>query len=325
MTSAEPASAALAEAAEPKQIEMHVHSFGMRFHFTRLAGFDVFRYIDMAAAEGFTGVNVSANGPGYRDLGGTTPEHFERVRAHAEERRMRLELDTSDTRADNMRTMLGVAEACGADTLRVYTKYSGTLRELIDWSVRDLRDAADIAAARGVLIVIENHEEFQGDALAEIVGRIDSPWVRALYDYGNSQMVGEDPLVALHAMGPHVSRVHLKDHVIVADPRPRAPSTLAVQGVAVGDGLLPIIEQTLRLYDLGVRRFCFENVWGYTAPVRAAALPATPPFAMNHGHQFLDATALPAQQSIAGEAAAFRRGWDWLRGELTAAGFVIAR
>ena len=34
------------------------------------------------------------------------------------ERGMRLELDTSDTRVDNMTTMLRVAAACGADTLR---------------------------------------------------------------------------------------------------------------------------------------------------------------------------------------------------------------
>ncbi|HEY4332248.1 MAG TPA: hypothetical protein VGM78_06755, partial [Ilumatobacteraceae bacterium] len=98
---------------------MHIHSFSMRFHLSRLDGFDVFRYIDFARDEGFTGVNVSANGPGYRDLGGTTPKHFAAVRDHVRDSGLRLELDTSDTRAENLDRMLDVAAACGADTLRV--------------------------------------------------------------------------------------------------------------------------------------------------------------------------------------------------------------
>ena len=38
---------------------------------------------------------------------------------------MRVEIDTSDTRVENLTTMIDVAAACGADTLRVYTRYGG--------------------------------------------------------------------------------------------------------------------------------------------------------------------------------------------------------
>lgn len=314
-------------AAAPRRfIGMHIHSFSMRFHLAHLEGFDVFRYIDFARDEGFTGVNISANGPGYRDLGGTTPAHFTSVRDHVRDRGLRLELDTSDTRPENMDRMLDVASACGADTLRVYTKYVGAVRDLIEWTVRDLALAARRAAAAGVLIVVENHEDFQGEAIAEIVARVDSPWVRALYDYGNSQMVGEDPLVALAAMGQWTSRVHLKDHVVLVDQRPDTTSERVVQGVPIGTGLLPIIEQTRRLYDFGVRRFCFENVWGYVAPVTVPTinLPESRPFSMHHDHAFCDARTLPVADAIEGELAAFRHGWDWLRTNLHAAGFEIS-
>lgn len=195
---------------------MHVHSFGMRFHFQQ-PDFDVFDYIDLAADEGFTGVNISANGPGHRDLGGTTPEHLAAVREHAAGRGLRVELDTSDTAPEHLSTMIAVAAACGADTLRVYTRYDGALADIIERSVADLRAVVPAAADAGVLVVFENHEDFQGTAVAEILGRVDSPWVRALYDYGNSQMVGEDPFIALEAMAPFIARVHLKDHVLLVD------------------------------------------------------------------------------------------------------------
>ena len=62
-----------------KDIELHVHSFGLRFHFKHQPGFDVFRFIEVAAEQGFSGVKISANGPNFRDLGGKSPQHFERV------------------------------------------------------------------------------------------------------------------------------------------------------------------------------------------------------------------------------------------------------
>ena len=50
-----------------KSIEMHIHSFSLRFQFKYRSDFDVFAYIALAKERGFTGVNISANGLGYRD------------------------------------------------------------------------------------------------------------------------------------------------------------------------------------------------------------------------------------------------------------------
>ncbi|MEM7343980.1 MAG: TIM barrel protein, partial [Chloroflexota bacterium] len=180
-----------------KMIEMHIHSFSLRYHFQYKPNFDVFRFIELAAEEGFTGVNISANGPGYRDLGGTTASHFEQIRQTLSEYDMNCEIDTSDTRVDNLQTMLVVTEAVGANQLRVYTKYTGSLDELIAWTIRDLSAIAPLAEEKGITIVLENHEDFQGETIHHILSEVNHPCIRALYDYGNSQMVGEDPLVAL--------------------------------------------------------------------------------------------------------------------------------
>ena len=304
-----------------KVIEVHIHSFSMRYQFRYRDDFDVFSFIAFAEKAGFTGVNISANGPGYRDLSGTSPTHFQKVRECLQTHSMKCELDTSDTRVENLKRMLDVTQAIGAEQLRVYTKYSGTLSELIDWTVRDLRAVAPKAEALGINIVLENHEDFQGVTLANILGQVDHPRIRALYDYGNSQMVAEEPMIALEAMIDYITGVHLKDHVVI-----ERQGADFIQGVPIGQGFLPIMEQTDRLYQAGLRRFCFENVWGYVAPVvDGKALPKTPAFSKNHSHQHLNANDLGEADALAGELNAFKTAWSWLQENLEKSGYQIQK
>ncbi len=116
-----------------------------------------------------------------------------------------------------------------------------------------------------MIIVLENHEDFTGPELAGIVDRVNHPNLKILYDYGNSQMVLEDPIAALEAVLPHVLSVHFKDHVMI---RAEDAGQLTVAGVPVGDGFLPLAELTHRLLSHGLRRFTFENVWAYSAPIQ---------------------------------------------------------
>ena len=303
-----------------KSIEMHIHSFSLRFQFKYRSDFDVFAYIALAKERGFTGVNISANGPGYRDLGGTTPQHFASVWACLQEHTMACEIDTSDTRVDNLQKMLLVASQVGAQRLRVYTKYEAPLADQMDWTVRDLRAIAPEAERLGITIVFENHEDFQGAVISSILEQVNHPRIKALYDYGNSQMVGEDPMQALRAMQPYIDAVHVKDHVVLTNQ-----GQIWVQGVPMGQGLLPIMEQTQALYAGGLRRFCFENVWGYAARFKAGKLPTSAPFSTKHSHDFLNGALLPESEALEQEWQAFESGWQWYQRALRSEGFVIER
>lgn len=305
-----------------RSISLHVHSYSLRFHLRHrsVTGYDVFSYIDEMAQRGFTGVNVSANGPALRDLCGESPAHFAAVRSAVRDRGLRLELDTSDTRVEHMTRMLDIAAACGADTLRTYTKYSMPLHDTVAATITDLRAIGPIAEERGVLVVLENHEDFTGPVLAHILGEVDHPSVRALYDYGNSQMVGEDPFDALEAMAPFVARVHAKDHVVL-----RTVDGPMVQGVPFGSGRLDTLGTTDRLYAAGVRRFCFENVWAYAAPLRceASALPATPCFEWDDPGRYLVGDRLDPIAAVAQEREAFEVGLAAFRAMLERGGYVV--
>ena len=319
-------------------LRLYLHTYSLRFHFQLVPGYDVFAFIDRAVSEGFAGVCLSANGPGYRHLGGTTPEWFGRVRDRVRTEGLLCDMDTSGTSPDHLQTLLDVARAVGAQQVRTYTRHPGTPEEMVERTARDLIAAAPLAEAAGVRVVLENHEEFTGAEVAQVVTRVNSPWVGALYDYGNSMMIGEDPLTALEAMLPHIRAAHLKDHVMLAG-RDAPDGCLSVLGVPIGRGHLPIVEITHRLVQAGLDQIIFENVWAYRAPIRASrwtdlsrAQLGSGAFTFAHP-PFEEGTCLPdpgaladrdPQRLVALEDEALRGGLAWLRRRLKEAGVVLA-
>jgi sugar phosphate isomerase/epimerase len=251
-------------------IDLAVHSFTMWHHFRHAPGFDAIAYIDLMDSLGFTGINLSLNDANYRHLGGRQQELMDRVRERLARSGMSLEVDTSGTEPAHLRTLLGVAERMGVQSMRLYTRHTGTPDEMMEKTIADLRAVMPDAERAGIVLVIENHEDFTGPELAEIVEAVGHEKLKILYDYGNSQMVLEDPEAALDAVLPHVYSVHVKDHVMV---RPEHAGRLTVAGVAVGDGALPVRELTRRLLEQGLRRICYENVWAYSAPIREGRAP----------------------------------------------------
>ena len=97
-----------------------------------------------------------------------------------------------------------------------------------------LREAAPCAAAAGVRIAIENHQDFGS---AELVAFCEEagPSVGICYDTGNSFPVAEAPLDFTKTVAPHVAHVHLKDYrVQFTDEGYR------LIRCAIGDGAVPI-------------------------------------------------------------------------------------
>lgn len=313
------------------QVEPTIHSFGLWHHFAHKPGFDCLAYADLAADLGFKGISLSLNNANYRHLGGRETWRMDRLRAHLQELGFSLEVDTSGTDPAHMAELLGVARRMGASSLRTYTRHAGTPEEMMAATIRDLAAVAPVASELGIVIVLENHEDFTGPELARIVETVGHPALKILYDYGNSQMVLEDPEAALEAVLPHVHSVHFKDHVMV---RPEDAGQLKVAGVPVGEGALPLKRLTKRLLDQGLRRITFENVWAYSAPIRASRLPqagvtlgegaftfAVPPF--DPGHLLLEQSRLTARQLVDLEYKSLLRGATAFRKVLTELGCTL--
>ena len=55
-------------------VDLFLQSYCYRHHYLHQPGYDVFDFLDRAAADGYTGVSINMNGPNYRQLSGTSPD-----------------------------------------------------------------------------------------------------------------------------------------------------------------------------------------------------------------------------------------------------------
>ena len=296
-------------------MKRYLQSYSLRHHYAHAPGYDVFAFLERAAAGGYDGVSINVNGPGWRQLSGTSDEHVARVRRRLDELGLACDLETSGTGPDHLAELAGLCERLGAPRLRTYLRHQGEVAEQLARTTNDLRAAAPACAARGVAVLLENHEDLTGAEVAGIIAAVGHPAVGALFDYGNSMMVGEEPAAALAAVLPHVRSAHLKDHACVAG----AEDAPWVLGVPIGDGVLPVAALTAALADSPCEVVIVSNVWAYRAPVRSwrGGAPLGAGVFAVEGPPF-DPLLRPWQEQpperlVELEAAALERGEAWLR------------
>jgi hypothetical protein len=98
----------------------------------------------------------------------------------------------------------------------------------------------------------------------EVVRKVNSEYVGAHVDTGNSMMVWEDPIEAVKNMAPHAVSTHFKDQmVIVLNNRPM------IVGTPLGKGSIDCAECFRILAEQSpLRRINIEVCYGYIAPFR---------------------------------------------------------
>ncbi len=132
-------------------VKRYLQSYSLRHHYDHAPGYDVFAFLERAAAAGYDGVSINVNGPGYRQLSGTAPAHVARVRQRLDELGLGCDLETSgtapdasggaDRRSARRSARGGFAPTCG-------TRAASPTQ--VARTTADLRAAAPACAARGV-------------------------------------------------------------------------------------------------------------------------------------------------------------------------------
>lgn len=317
-------------------LKLFCHSFGFRFHYKYRAGFDVFAFIHKAAEMGFSGVNISAFPPDYPFLNGIGHAHVDAIRRRIEDAGLLIDIETSGTDPDYLARHVELAARLGAGHLRTYTRpQPGGAQEQVAKAIEGLRVAGPLARKAGIRLLIENHEDLAASEVAQILGQVGANDLGVLFDYGNSMLFMEEPLVSLAHLRGRIRTAHLKDHVVLPSGMVGNDQPLWV-GVPIGCGSLPVLETSLALLRSGVERICFENCWAYQASFRdrrgqaqmgegAFAYlrpPYDPAICLPDA---ADAESMGKLDFVALETDAINRSVVWLRDNFDAAGIRLAR
>lgn len=247
-----------------RTVRLALHTFSYEQHFLHKPGFDAHRFLAKASERAMAGVHISLNGYQFRCAGGTDPERLDEIGADARERGFFVECDTSGTDPDHLSQLARAARQLGADRLRTYTRHTGSPDDVRDATVADMRLAAPRVADEGICLLLENHEDFKGQEVCEILDAVAHPSVGALYDFGNSMNVAEEPMDAAKAMARHVRSVHLKDHAVITGE----DGATMIAGVPNGSGTIGIAGILEFLIDeAALERVCIESSYGYCSTV----------------------------------------------------------
>jgi sugar phosphate isomerase/epimerase len=132
--------------------------------------------------------------------------------------------EEQEAEAGRLKPWLDVAERLGARHIRVFggtpPRNSGaTEDQAVAWISATLKKCADLSAARGILLGVEDDDalSLNADLLVKMVRGADSPWVGINLDVGNFRQNGYAQVATCL---PYAVNMHLKTFMAV-DGRPQ--------------------------------------------------------------------------------------------------------
>jgi sugar phosphate isomerase/epimerase len=139
------------------------------------------------------------------------------------------------------------------------------------WVAEALARAAPAAEQAGVTVVLETHDAFSSARrVADVLQRVNSPRVAALWDSHHPYQMGETPQDVIDALGPRIAHVHVKD------ARRTTPDGSDWQLVLLGEGEVPVREQLQALARHGYNGYIsveWEKKWHPELAEPEIALP----------------------------------------------------
>lgn len=129
-----------------------------------------------------------------------------------------LERGASPAALDDLKRHIPSVLALNCRTMRITASGSPYSAELEVEFARNLdpvlREALRAAEDQGVVLAIENHGDFNADAMLRLLDRMDSPNLKVTLDTGNLLAVKDDPVEGARKLAPFVAATHIKDLVI---------------------------------------------------------------------------------------------------------------
>jgi sugar phosphate isomerase/epimerase len=235
--------------------------FGVDLFSLRSQGWSPFQHLDYCAKFGVQVVHFSE----IRFIGGLEEDNLKRVRAHAEQRGIEVELgmrsicptsklfDPSRGTAEEQLTgMIRPALTVGSKIIRCFLgsfddrRGERPIEAHIEDTVRVLRNVRSRILDAGLKVAIENHAgDMQARELKMLIEAAGKDFVGACLDSGNPLWAIEDPHLTLETLAPYVLTSHLRDTAVW-----NTPQGAAVAWTRMGEGNVGIAEYVRRFAEL---------------------------------------------------------------------------
>lgn len=227
---------------------------------------DIFDFIKKTWELGLDGVEINII-PDYNlhpELGclnGDDDLYLSRVRRTIEYYGLYCEIDSRFTEVTQLKRALHIAHKLGADVVRTYINKDKFSTAQMEQAVADIGSIIPLLKKYRIKISVENHEYETSDEIIKVIKQIDSYWVGAHCDIGNSMMAWEDPLVAVKKLAPYTYSTHFKDHVVcMHDDIP------VITGIPIGEGSIDVDECFRILVEYSpVTRINIETCYPYSS------------------------------------------------------------
>jgi sugar phosphate isomerase/epimerase len=203
-------------------------------------------FLDRAKELGVDGVSLescffpaNADQAWFKDLRAKLDE-FKMDRVYAWGHPDGLERGQNWTAYDEMIAGIPNAKAIGADVMRVVGSSLMFRHEPHGPQIKALAEmfkkAVKVAEDAGVRLAVENHIDFTGDEILQLLTEVDSEYFGLNFDTGNFLRLLDDPIKSMEILAPYVLATHVKD--LWPDKAARPTDWHFFAGVPVGQGLI---------------------------------------------------------------------------------------
>lgn len=227
---------------------------------------DVFSFIRKTWELGLEGVQLNIIPdlnlhPELGVLASADNQYLHRIREDIERYNLYCEVDTRFCDQKHLAPALRIANELGADVVRTYVSNGKFNPERMALAPDHLKEIVPLLKKYRIKLALENHEHETSAEIINIIKQVNSIWVGALCDIGNSMMAWEDPVEAVEALAPYTYSTHFKDHIITLhDGEP------VVCGVPIGEGSIDVERCYQILVDKSpITRINIENCYPYCA------------------------------------------------------------
>ena len=236
------------------KIALNAYSFNA---YLKADSMDLFDLLDYSAGLGFDGVDLTGYYfPGYPDP--PSDEYIYRIKKRAFE--LGLHICGTGVRNDfcyadpemrakekaHVKDWILVAEKLGAPAIRIFTGKNipegYSWEEISAWVAEDILECAAFGKQHGVVIEIQNHNDFlkTADEVIKLMEMIDSEWVGLMLDIGSYRT--SDPYVEIEQTIPYAISWQIKEKVYINQEQTPVDLARLARIIAHSDykGYLPI-------------------------------------------------------------------------------------